>query len=327
MQRREFITVLGGAAVAWPLPSSAQQPVMPVIGFLHSASSEYMEGFGPAVRQGLNVTGYNEGQNVVIEYRAAAGQYDRLPGLVADLVKRKVAVILAAGGSDPAKAAKAATATIPIVFISASDPVKVGIVMSLNRPGGNVTGVSLLGSALEAKRLGLLHELVPGAASIGVLINPKYPDSNLQLREVQEAASSIKRQINIVHASTEAEIDAAISTLAQQGSVALLVAQDPFFGSRREQLVALAARYKLPAIYYQNEYAKVGGLVSYGTDFVDGYRQAGIYVGRILKGEKPADLPVVQPTKFELIINLKTARTLGLDVPPHLQQLADEVIE
>jgi putative ABC transport system substrate-binding protein len=247
--------------------------------------------------------------------------------LVADLVKRKVAVILAAGGSDPAKAAKAATATIPIVFISASDPVKVGIVMSLNRPGGNVTGVSLLGSALEAKRLGLLHELVPGAASIGVLINPKYPDSNLQLREVQEAASTIKRQINIVHASTEAEIDAAISTLAQQGSVALLVAQDPFFGSRREQLVALAARYKLPAIYYQNEYAKVGGLVSYGTDFADGYRQAGIYVGRILKGEKPADLPVVQPTKFELIINLKTAKTLGLDVPPHLQQLADEVIE
>jgi putative tryptophan/tyrosine transport system substrate-binding protein len=282
------------------------------------------EGFGPAVRQGLNVTGYNEGQNVVIEYRAAEGQYDRLPGLVADLVKRKVAVILAAGGSDPAKAA---TATIPIVFISASDPVKVGIVMSLSRPGGNVTGVSLLGSALEAKRLGLVHELVPRAASIGVLINPKYPGSDLQLREVQDAASTIKRQINIVHASTEAEIDAAISTLAQQGSVALLVAQDPFFGSRREQLVALAARYKLPAIYYQNEYAKVGGLVSYGTDFADGYRHAGIYVSRILKGEKPADLPVVQPTKFELVINLKTAKALGLDVPPHLQQLADEVIE
>jgi putative ABC transport system substrate-binding protein len=281
---------------------------MPVIGFLHSGSSEYMGGFGPAVRQGLNVTGYNEGQNVVIEYRAAEGQYDRLPGLVADLVKRKVAVILAAGGSDPAKAAKAATATIPIVFISAADPVKVGIVTSLSRPGGNVTGVSLLGSALEAKRLGLLHQLVPGAASVGVLINPKYPGSDLQLREVQDAASAIKRQINIAHASTEAEIDAAISTLAREGSAALLVAQDPFFGSRREQLVALAARYKLPAIYYQNEYAKAGGLVSYGTDFADGYRQAGIYVGRILKGEKPADLPVVQPTKFELVINLKTAK-------------------
>jgi putative ABC transport system substrate-binding protein len=227
MQRREFITVLGGCAVAWPLSSSAQQPVLPVIGFLHSASSEYMEGFGPAVRQGLSVAGYNEGKNVAIEYRAAEGQYDRLPGLVADLVKRKVAVILAAGGSEPAKAAKAATGTIPIVFVSAADPVKVGIVMSLSRPGGNVTGVSLLGSALEAKRLGLLHELVPGAASIGVLINPKYPASDLQLREVQEAANTIKRQINIVHASTEAEIDAAISTLAQQGSVALLVAQDP----------------------------------------------------------------------------------------------------
>jgi putative ABC transport system substrate-binding protein len=328
MQRREFITILGGAAAAWPLTARAQQPAMPVIGFLGSFSSGYAKRLVlPAVRQGLNETGYIEGQNVVIEYRSAEGHYDQLPGLAADLVGRKVAVILATGGSEPARAAKAATATIPIVFVSAADPVKAGIVASLNRPGGNVTGVSLLGSALEAKRLGLLYEIVPGAASIGVLVNPNYPDAELQLREQQEAARVIKRQINIVRASTESEIDTAIATVIQQGAGALLVAQDPFFGGRREQIVALAARYRLPAMYYQRDFAEIGGLVSYGTDFADGYRQAGIYVGKILKGTDPADLPVMQPTKFELVVNLKTAESLGLAIPESFLLRAEEVIE
>jgi len=325
--RRQFVAVIEGA-VAWPLVARAQQPAMPVIGFLSSLSSSYIASRMPAVRQGLNESGYVEGQNVAIEYRSAEGQYDRLPRLAADLVDRKVAVIVAAGGTDPAKAAKTATATIPIVFISAADPVRAGIVTSLNRPGGNVTGISLLGSALEAKRLGLLNEIVPGPALIGVLVNPGYPDAELEQREVQEAASAINRQINVVRANTEAEIDAAFATLAQQGAGALLVTQDGFFVSQREQLTALAARYKLPAIYSNPEFAKSGGgLVSYATDFVDGYRQTGVYVGEILKGAKPADLPVMQPTKFELIINLKTAKALGLTIPHNLLVLADEVIE
>jgi putative ABC transport system substrate-binding protein len=327
MKRRAFITLLGGAA-AWSLAAHAQQkPAIPVIGLLGSFSSSYMERFALAVRQGLNETGYIEGQNVVIEYRSAEGQYDRLPSLVADLLDRKVAVILAAGGSEPAKVAKAATATIPIVFLGAADPIKAGIVASLNRPGGNVTGVSLLGSALEAKRLGLLHEITPGTASIGALVNPKYPDAALQLRELQEAADAIKRQISIVRASTESEIDAAFATVAQQGAGALLVAQDPLFVSRREQIVALAARYKLPAMYVHREFAESGGMVSYGTNFADGYRQAGIYVGKILKGTNPADLPVMQPTKFELVVNLKTAKSLGLTIPDSFLLRADEVIE
>ena len=318
---------LGGAAAAWPLAARAQQPAMPVVGFLSSASPATWASFVAGFRKGLNEAGFIDGQNVTIEYRWAEGQYDRLPGLAADLVNRKVAVILAAGGSDPAKAAKAATATIPIIFVSAADPVRAGIVTSFNRPGGNVTGVSLLGSALEAKRLGLLNEITPGAASIGVLVNPNYPDADLQLRELQEAAGVIKRQIIIVRASTEAEIDAAFATVAQQGAAALLVTQDPFLNSRREQLVALAARHKLAAIYSVREVTEIGGLVSYGTHFADGFRQAGIYAGKILKGASPADLPVMQPTKFEFVINLKTAKTLGLTIPPHLQQLADEVIE
>jgi putative ABC transport system substrate-binding protein len=326
VRRREFITVLGATAT-WPLAARGQQSMMPVIGFLSSLSSSYTEHFVPAVRRGLNETGYVEGQNVAIEYRFAEGQYDRLPRLAADLVDRKVAVIFAVGGSDPAKAAKAATSTIPIVFVSAADPIKAGIITSLNRPGGNVTGVSLLGSALEAKRLGLLHEIIPGVVSIGVLVNPKYPDVDIQLRELQEAASAIKRQINIARASTEPEIDAAFATLAQQGVGALLAAQDPFLGSRHDQLVALAARYKLPAIYYQRQFADIGGLVSYGTDFAEQFRQGGVYVGKVLKGAKPADLPVNQPTKFELVINLKTARALGLTIPPGVISIADEVIE
>jgi putative tryptophan/tyrosine transport system substrate-binding protein len=300
---------------------------MPVVGVLSSLSSSVIAIRAPAFRQGLKETGYIEGQNVVIEYRLAEGQYDRLPKLAAELVIRGVNVIFAVGGSDPAKAAMAVTSTIPIVFLSAADPISAGIIKSLNRPGGNVTGVSLLGSALEAKRLGLLHEIIPAAASIGVLVNPKFPDVDLQLRELQKAAGVIKQSINILRASTEAEIDRAFATIAQKGGDALLVVQDAFFDSRREQIVALEARYKLPVIYDQRESAKIGGLVSYGTDFSNEYRQAGIYVGKILKGAKPADLPVIQPTKFELVINLKTAKALGLTVPSTMLMRADEVIE
>ena len=327
MKRREFIKVIGGAAAAWPLSARAQQPAMPVIGFLNSRSSgeSLTLAFLGAFRRGLKELGYVEGQNLAIEYRWADGQYDRVPALAADLVRRQVGVIVA--NYPPVLVAKAATATIPIVFTSAVDPVKANLVASFNRPGGNVTGVSLIGSALEAKRLELLHQLVPRAGSIGVLVNPKYPEADQQLRELQEAAGVIKLQIHIVRASTEPEIDTAIATVAQQGASALLVASDPFFASRREQVVALSARYKLPTIYNLREYPKNGGLVSYGTDFADGYRQAGIYVGKILKGAKPADLPVVQPVKFELVINLKTAKTLGLTIPQSMLATADEVIE
>ncbi|MFI5014459.1 MAG: ABC transporter substrate-binding protein [Hyphomicrobiales bacterium] len=327
MRRREVIRLIGGATAAWPLRLNAQQPAMPVVGFLHSLSSSYIEHFAHAFRQGLNETGYSEGRNVAIEYRTTDGQPDRLPGLVAELIDRKVAVILAAGGSDPAKVAKAATTTIPIVFVSAADPIKAGLVASLGRPGGNVTGVSLLGSSLEAKRLELLHQLVPAAPSIGVLVNPKYPDADLQLRELQQAASVMKLQIHIVRASTDSDLETAFASVVQLGAGAVLIVQDVLFNSRRERLVALAASHKLPAIYNQREFAEVGGLASYGTDFANGYRQSGIYVGKILEGAKPADLPVVQPTKFELVINLKTAKVLGLDIPPMLLARADEVIE
>jgi putative ABC transport system substrate-binding protein len=311
----------------WPFVARAQQSSMPAIGFLASFSSNYLAQTMPAFRQGLSETGYVDGQNVMIETRLADGRYDRLASLADELLERKVAVILATGGSEPAKVAKAATAAIPIVFVSGADPVRAGIVTSFNRPGGNITGVSLLGSVLEGKRLELLHEMVPGVSPIGVLLNPKYPDFDLELHELQEAAIVIKRQIIVARASTETEIEAAFTTITQQTASALLLGQDPFFNSQRDRLVALAAHFKLPAIYYQREYAEIGGLFSYGTNFSEGYRQAGVYVGKLLKGAKISDLPILQPTKYELVMNLRTAKVLGLAVPSSLLALADEVIE
>jgi putative ABC transport system substrate-binding protein len=327
MHRRDFITLLGGAAAAWPLAARAQQPGMPVIGFVHAASSAYFSQLAPAFSQGLKEGGYVEGQNVAIEYRWAENRYERLPALVAELVAHRVVVIVAAGGTRPAAAAKAATPTIPIVFVSAADPVKTGLVTSLNRPGGNVTGVSLIGSALEGKKLGLLHEVVPRVSTIAALIDSNYPDAQAQLNEVQAAAGRIGVQLVPLTVDKESDIDGAFARFAQRGAGALLVGEDVMFAGRREQIVALAARYALPAIYFQKEFVAAGGLISYGPHFADGYRQAGIYVGRILKGEKPADLPIVQPTRFELVVNLKTAKTLGLEIPPMLLATADEVIE
>ncbi len=298
---------------------------MPVVGFLNGGTPD---GYAPYVTgfiHGLNETGYVEDKNVTMDYRWARGQYDRLQAMAADLVSRKVAVI--AANTPTAPVAKAATTEIPIVFVSTSDPVIGGIVTSFNRPGGNVTGVGLLGLELETKRLELLHELVSGSRPIGVLVNPANPAADLQLRKLQEAAGVIRREIEILRAKTALDIETAFEIAAQKGAGALLVVQDPFYNSRREQLVALAARHKLPVMYPLREFAEIGGLVSYGHDLVDGYRQMGVYAGRILKGEKPADLPVVQPTKFEFVINLKTAKTLGLTIPVSFLTAADEVIE
>jgi len=324
MRRREFITLLGGAA-AWPLAARAQQP-LPVIGFLNGASPEKYEPFVNAFLQGLKETGYTESQNVIIEYRWADGQFDRLPAMAADLVGRN-ATVIAAFAPPAALAAKAATSTIPIVFVTGFDPVKGGLVASLNRPGGNVTGVHVFLIGLESKRLGLLRELVPQAALMGLLINPRSPDSEAQSKALQAAARAIGQQIMVVEAGSDGEFDAAFTALAERRVGALVVAADQFFTGRREQLLALAARYAMPAIYELREYAVAGGLMSYGTSLPEGYYQNGVYVGRILKGAKPADLPIVQSTKFELVINLKTAKSLGLDVPDKLLALADEVIE
>ncbi|MFL5099772.1 MAG: ABC transporter substrate-binding protein [Xanthobacteraceae bacterium] len=325
LRRREFITLLGGAA-AWPLAARAQQPAMPVIGFLRSSSIERSTHLVTAFRQGLKETGYSEGQNVAIEYRSAEGQYDRLPALAADLVRRQVTVIVATGGSAPALAAKAVTSTIPIVF-TGEDPVKAGLVVSFNQPGGNATGVSTLATDLGSKRLGLLSELVPNAKTIAVLTNPHGPDVERQLQDVHSAARSLGLQVQVLNAVNEGEIDAAFVALARERPGALFVSADPFLLSRREQIVALANHYKLPAFYGWREFAETGGLVSYGPSHIEPYRLVGIYTGRILKGAKPADLPVIQSTKFELVINLKTARALGLEIPPTLLARADEVIE
>jgi putative tryptophan/tyrosine transport system substrate-binding protein len=326
MRRRAFITLLGGTAAAWPLVARAQQPAMPVIGFLHSATPEAYAPMVAAFRQGLKEAGYLEGQNVTIEYRWAEGHYDRLRALAADLIGRKVTVI-AATSTPAAQAAKAATATVPIVFTTGDDPVKLGLVASLNRPGGNVTGVSSLLVELGSKQLGLLRELAPGIAAIAVLTNPNFPGTERQLRDVEAAARVLGLQLLVLRASSEREIDAAFATIAQQSGAALLVGVDPFFLSLRDQIVALAARHAIPALYPVRDFAVAGGLMSYGTDFADSYREAGIYTGRIVRGENPADLPVQRSTKFEFVINLKTAKALNVAVPNSMQLLADEVIE
>jgi putative tryptophan/tyrosine transport system substrate-binding protein len=326
MKRREFITLLGGAATAWPIAARAEG-AMPVIGFLSAGSSGPFAHLVAAFRQGLQEAGYIEGQNVAIEYRWAEGQYDRLPALAADLVRRPVAVIAATGGAAVAQAAMAASSTIPIVFSSGGDPVQLGLVASMSRPGGNVTGVYVFIGALDPKKLGLLRELVPKATVIGVLLNPNVADFQTRLADVQRAAHDIGQQIQIVHASTERELEIAFAVLSQSRVGALVVGADPFFNARRDQIVALAAHFALPAIYEGREYAVAGGLMSYGTSLSESYRQVGIYTGRILKGAKPSELPVVQSTKFEFVINLKTAKALGVQFSDNLLSLADEVIE
>ncbi len=326
VNRRGFITLLGAAA-AWPLAASAQQPAMPVIGFLSSTSSGPYAPFVAAFLQGLKEAGFVDGQNVTIEYHWGDGQFDRLPALADDLVRRQVAVIAVGGGGVTALAAKNATSTIPIVFAFGSDPVKLGLVASLNRPGGNITGASNLAVALGQKRLELVRDMLPRAIAIGFLMNPASPNAAFDLSDMQAATRTLGQQLTILNASTEREIETAFVSLMQQRAAALVIQPEPFLFSRRDQLVALAARDAIPAVYFDRAFPAAGGLISYGLDFRDVNRQAGIYAGRILKGAKPADLPVVQSTKFELVINLKTAKALGLEVPPTLLARADEVIE
>jgi putative ABC transport system substrate-binding protein len=326
-ERREFITLLGGTAVAWPLAARAQQSAMPVIGFLGTTTPDDFAARVTAFREGLKETGYSEGQTVAIEFRWAEGNYDRLPALAADLVRRQVTVIAAVGGEPSPLAAKAATLTIPIVFIMGTDPIKLGLVTSLNRPEGNITGLNFFQSELGAKRLGLVRELLPKATVIGVLVNPNFPDAESHANDVKRAALALGMQVHVARARTVDEFDAAFSTMAGQKIDALLLANDAFFLSQRRRLIALAAHHAMPAIYFWREFAMDGGLMSYSPSLVEGYRQVGIYTGKILKGAKPRDLPVLQPTKFELIINLKTSKTLGLDVPDTLLALAEEVIE
>ena len=326
MRRRDFMSLLGGAAAAWPIAARAQQPAMPVIGFLNSATIKGEAERLAAFRQGLKESGFVEGQNVVIEYRSAEGQFDRLPELAADLVRRQVSGLVA-NTTASALAAKPATSTLPIVFVTGGDPVELGLVGSLNRPGGNVTGVSFLVNKLMAKRLELLSELAPGTAAFGMLVDPNNPNAEADTKDAQAAAAALGRKLVVAKAGAESEIDAAVAALVQQRVSALLVGAHVLFFSRRDQLVALAARHAVAASYATREFVAAGGLMSYGPNQTDVYRLVGVYAGRILKGAKPAELPIERPVKFELVINLKTAKALGLDVPVHLQQLADEVIE
>jgi putative ABC transport system substrate-binding protein len=327
MKRREFIALLGSSAVAWPLAARAQQPTMPVVGYLNAGAADTNPTYLPAFRQGLAETGFVEGQNVKIELRWADYHFDRLPALAADLVQRQVTVIAANGGPPAAFAAKAATTTIPIVFLSGVDPVGAGLVASLSRPGGNLTGMSLFYAALGEKRLQLLRDLMPKSGLIAFLVNPKFLEGQVQLKDVPAAAARIGQQLKVLNATSINEIEAAFASLEPNMPDGLLVASDPYFSSVREPIIRFASDHALPAMYYDRAFVDFGGLMSYGTDVNEMYRQAGIYTARILKGEKPADLPVIQPSKFELAINLKTAKAQGIEVPAHVQQLADVIVE
>jgi putative ABC transport system substrate-binding protein len=329
MKRREFITLIGGAAAGWPLATRAQQPAKPLIGFLSGRAPDDSDYLLAAFRRGLAQDGFVEGQNVAIEYRWARGDYSRLPELAADLVKRAVDVLVGVGGDQSARAAKAATSTIPVVFGMGGDPVAAGMVASLNRPGGNVTGVTVLASQIMSKRLGLLHELLPGSAVVGVLLNPRGTATGIAtvLRDLEAAAQTIGQRVSIFYASNDVELDTAFATLVQQGVGGVLVAPDPYFDTQRARIISLALHNRLPALYQFREYAAAGGLLSYGVDLTEAYRQFGIYAAKILKGAKPADLPVQQVVKFELVINLKTAKAIGFEFPPKFSALADEVIE
>ena len=327
MKRREFLGVLGGAAATWPVAARAQQSVMPTIGFLSSASPKPYAPYVEAFRKGLSETGFIERQNVAIEYRWAEGQYDRLRDLVSDLIARQVAVIMTSGGNDPVIAAKSATSTIPIVFSTGGDPVRFGLVASLNRPGGNVTGASFLSISLEAKRLELVRDLIPAVSLIAMLVNPSSANAESQIKDMQVAAKSIGQRIVFLNATNDGDFAKAFAAMAEQRVGALILGVDPYFTIQRNQIIALANRHSLPAVYHLREYALSGGLISYGASQANAFRQAGNYTGRILKGEKPADLPVTLPTKFELVVNLGAAKALGLTVPPTLLARADEVIE
>jgi putative ABC transport system substrate-binding protein len=327
MRRREFITLLGGAGAAWSLAARAQQPALPMVGWLNSGASAGREHLLTAFRRGMSETGFVDGQNVAIEYRWAEGQYDRLPALADDLMRRGVAVIAATGGTVSSLTAKRATTTLPVVCVFDGDPVASGFVTSLNRPGGNITGISLVASVIEAKQLELLHELAPMATVIALLANPTNPHTGSISSDLLAAARSIGLELHLLHATTERELDSAFKSMVERRAGALMIATDPFFLDQRNQLIGLTVRHGIPAIYGRREYTALGGLMSYGTSLVEAYRQVGIYVGRILAGAKPADLPVMQPTTFELVINLKTAKALGLEIPPTLLARADEVIE
>ena len=321
--RRKFLATLGGAAATWPLAARAQQPPMPVVGFVRDVTPDVSDARATAFRQALKEAGFVEGQNVAIEYRSE--QTDRLPLVVADLLRRQVALIV--GNTPSALAAKTATMTVPIVFVTGGDPVRVGLVANLNRPGGNVTGISFMSVELAAKQLGLLRELRPGAARIAVLVDPKFPTTERFVSEVRAAASAIGQQLIVLYVSSDREIETAFTTLIQRGAGALLWGTGEFLFSQRDRVVALAARHRIPAMYILRDYAAAGGLISYAASNTDAWRQAGIYAGRILKGEKPGDLPIVLPTKFQLVINVKTAKALGVEIPDRLLALADEVIE